>query len=79
MNTEVIAKEQLSQIISKLERLEQDKADVMEDIKSVMQEAKSHGYDVGTLRKVLRIKKMDQNKRQEQEELLDLYIGALGI
>lgn len=79
MSAEVITKEQLSQFISKLEKLEQDKADVMEDIKSVMQEARSHGFDVSTIRKVLKIKKMDQDKRQEQEELLELYMGALGI
>jgi uncharacterized protein (UPF0335 family) len=79
MSSEVITKEQLSLFIDKLEKLEQNKADLMEDIKSVMKEASSHGFDIGTLRKILKIKKMDQDKRQEQEELLELYMGALGI
>ncbi|MGV2433083.1 MAG UNVERIFIED_CONTAM: DUF2312 domain-containing protein [Rickettsiaceae bacterium] len=75
----VIAKEHLSQIINKLERLEADKLAVMEDIKEVCLEAKSNGFDIVTIKKILKIRKMDQNKRQEEEELLDLYMGALGM
>ncbi len=51
----------------------------MEDIKEVCLEAKSNGFDIVTINKILKIRKMDQNKRQEEEELLDLYMGALGI
>jgi uncharacterized protein (UPF0335 family) len=75
----VIAKEHLMQIINKLERLEADKLAVMEDIKEVCLEAKSNGFDIVTIKKILKIRKMDQNKRQEEEELLDLYMGALGM
>lgn len=77
--TEIFTKEQLLQIISKLEKLEQDKANIMEDISEVCKEARSHGFDVATIKKVLKIRKMDQGKRQEQEELLELYLNALDI
>lgn len=65
MNSEVFTKEQLVQIVSKLEKLEQDKANIAEDIKEVCGEARSHGFDVATIKKVMKIKKMDQDKRQE--------------
>ncbi len=74
-----ITKEHLVQIINKLERLEADKAAVGEDIKEVCLEAKSNGFDVMTIKKILRIRKMDKNTRQEQEELLDLYMSTLGM
>lgn len=77
MNSHAITKEHLQQFIGKLERLEADKAAVMEDIKNVCIEAKSNGFDVKTIKQVLKIRKMDDNKRQEQEELLELYLGAL--
>lgn len=79
MSQEVFTKEQLMQVISKLEKLEQDKANVAEDIKDVCTEARSHGFDVATIKAVLKIRKMDQDKRQEQDELLDLYMSALGM
>jgi uncharacterized protein (UPF0335 family) len=74
-----ITKEHLQQIISKLERLESDKSGVMEDIKEVCAEAKANGFDIQTIKKIIRIRKMDDQKRQEQEELLELYMGALGM
>jgi uncharacterized protein (UPF0335 family) len=66
-------------IIERLERLDEDKAAVMADMKEVFLEAKGEGYDVKTLRKVLRISKMDKAKRQEEEAILDLYLSALGL
>jgi uncharacterized protein (UPF0335 family) len=51
----------------------------MSDMKEVFAEAKGEGYDVKTLRKVLRISKMDKAKRQEEEAILDLYLSALGL
>jgi uncharacterized protein (UPF0335 family) len=74
-----ITKEHLMQIINKLERLEADKTAVGEDIKEVCLEAKSNGFDIMTIKKILRIRKMDESKRQEQEELLELYMSALGM
>ena len=79
MNSQVIAKEHLQQVIGKLERLEADKATIMEDIKNVCAEAKSNGFDVKTIKQIMKIRKMDDNKRQEQEEILELYLGALGM
>lgn len=79
MNQEVFTKEQLIQLISKLEKLELDKANIAEDIKEVCAEARSNGFDVATIKKVIKIRKMDQEKRQEQDELLALYLNALDM
>ena len=68
----------LRTILERLERLEEDKAAVAGDIKEVFAEAKGEGYDVAVLRKVLRIRKQDKAKRQEEEAILDLYLSALG-
>jgi uncharacterized protein (UPF0335 family) len=73
------AQGRLRGIIERLERLDEDKAAVMADMKQVFAEAKGEGYDVKTLRKVLRISKMDKAKRQEEEAILDLYLSALGL
>ena len=65
-------------IVERLERLEEDKQAVMTDMKEVFAEAKGEGYDVKVLRKVIRIRKQDKAKRQEEEAILDLYLSALG-
>ena len=65
--------------IERIERLEEDKKQVSEDIKDVYAEAKGTGYDVKILRKVVSIRKQDRDKRREEEEVLDLYLAALGI
>ena len=72
------AQTQLKTIVERIERLEQEKAEVAEQIKEVFAEAKGNGYDVKTLRKVVRIRKQDRAKRQEEEALLDLYLSAIG-
>ncbi len=72
------AQGRLRTIIERIERLEEDKKAVMEDMKEVFAEAKGEGYDVKTLRKVIRLRKQDKAKRQEEEALLDLYLSALG-
>lgn len=72
------AQGRLRTIMERLERLEEDKQAVMADMKEVFAEAKGEGYDTKTLRKVLRIRKMDKAKRQEEEAILDLYLSALG-
>lgn len=72
------AQGQLKSIIERIERLEQEKAEVAEQIKEVFAEAKGNGFDVKTLRKVVRIRKQDRAKRQEEEALLDLYLSAIG-
>ena len=73
-----IAADRLRSFIERVERLEEDKAAVMNDTKEVYDEAKGDGYDVETLRQVVRIRKMDRADRQEQEAMLDLYLAALG-
>jgi uncharacterized protein (UPF0335 family) len=72
------AQGRLRSIIERLERLDEDKQAVMLDMKEVFAEAKGEGYDVKALRKVLRLRKMDRAKRQEEEAILDLYLSALG-
>ena len=72
------AQGRLRSIIDRLERLEADKAAVALDLKEVFAEAKGEGYDVKVLRKVLRLRKQDKAKRQEEEAILDLYLSALG-
>jgi len=72
------AQARLQTIIERLERLEEDKQAVMTDIKEVFAEAKGEGYDVKILRKVIRIRKQDKAKRQEEESITDLYLSALG-
>ncbi|THD77215.1 MAG: DUF2312 domain-containing protein [Phenylobacterium sp.] len=72
------AQAQLKSIVERIENLETEKAEVVEQIKEVFAEAKGNGYDVKTLRKVVRIRKQDRAKRQEEEAILDLYLSAIG-
>ncbi|HEX2561223.1 DUF2312 domain-containing protein [Phenylobacterium sp.] len=72
------AQTQLKSIIERIERLEQEKAEVAEQIKEVMAEAKGNGFDTKILRKVIRLRKQDRATRQEEEAILDLYLSALG-
>ena len=73
------AKDQLRSIIERIERLEEEKQALADDIKEVYAEAKANGFDTKTLRTVIRIRKQDTSERQEQEALLDLYLQALGM
>lgn len=68
----------LRSVVERLERLEEDKQAVMADMKEVFAEAKGEGYDVKTLRKVIRIRKQDKAKRAEEQAILDTYLIALG-
>ena len=72
------AQGRLRSLVERLERLEEDKQAVMLDMKEVFAEAKGEGYDVKILRKVIRIRKQDKAKRQEEDAILDLYLSALG-
>jgi uncharacterized protein (UPF0335 family) len=76
--THTEAQGRLKSLIERIERLEEDKAAVMGDLKEVYGEAKGEGFDVKILRKVVRLRKQDVAKRQEEEALLDLYISAIG-
>ncbi|MCG8447631.1 MAG: DUF2312 domain-containing protein [Hyphomicrobiales bacterium] len=74
-----IAREQLRGYVTRIEKLEEEKATIAEDLKQVYAEAKALGFDTKTLRTVIRIRKQDQNERREQEAMLDLYLHALGM
>lgn len=65
--------------IERIERLEEDKKQVSEDIKDVYAEAKGTGYDIKIVRKIVSIRKQDKDKRREEEEILELYMTALGM
>ncbi len=74
-----IARDQLRSIVERIERLEEEKQALADDIKEVYAEAKANGFDTKTLRAIIRLRKQDTNERQEQEALLDLYMQALGM
>jgi uncharacterized protein (UPF0335 family) len=72
------AQGQLKTIVERIERLEEDKANVAADLKEVYAEAKGNGFDTKILRKVVRYRKQDRAKAMEEEALLDLYLSAIG-
>lgn len=74
-----VARDQLRSFVERIERLEEEKKTVADDIKEVYGEAKSMGFDTKVLRKVISIRKQDQNERMEQEAVLDTYLHALGM
>jgi len=74
-----VARDQLRSIVERIERLEEEKKTIADDIKDIYGEAKSNGYDVKVLRKLIAIRKQDQNDRLEQEAILDTYLHALGM
>jgi uncharacterized protein (UPF0335 family) len=74
-----IAGDQLQSVIERIERLEQDKADIAQDIKDVYAEAKGNGFDTKIIRKIISMRKRSEADRQEEEAMLDLYMSALGM
>ena len=72
------AKDKLKQVVSKIERLEEEKKEVGSQIKDVYSEAKAMGYDTKALRQVIRFRKTDRQEREEQQAILDTYLLALG-
>jgi uncharacterized protein (UPF0335 family) len=77
--SEVIAIEQLKQYVAKIEKLEQEKSELAEEIKDVFLAAKSNGFDVRGLREVLKLRKLDRAKLAEQDSILELYRQALDL
>ncbi|MDI4659132.1 DUF2312 domain-containing protein [Xanthobacter autotrophicus] len=73
------AKEQLKSFIERIERLEEEKKAIADDIKDVFAEAKANGFDVKALRAILKIRKEDAEERKELEAIVELYLQALGI
>jgi uncharacterized protein (UPF0335 family) len=78
-SAEGVAADELKQFIERLERLEEEKAGIMGDIKEVFAELKGRGFDAKAVRTILRIRKQDHSERQEQEAILELYLQALGM
>ena len=73
------AKEQLKAVVERVERLEEEKKAIADDIKDVYAEAKAHGFDVRALRTIVRLRKQDNDERKEQEAILETYMHALGM
>jgi uncharacterized protein (UPF0335 family) len=74
-----VAAGQLKAIVERIERLEEEKKEVAEQIKEVYAEAKGNGFDAKTLRKVVALRKKPAEERSEEEAMLDLYMHALGM
>jgi len=72
------AQGQLKSVVERIERLETEKAEISEQIGKVYNEAKGNGFDVKVLKKVVRLRKQDRAKRQEEDAILDLYLSAIG-
>ena len=79
MSTENVSAEQLRLFIERIERLEEDKKGIADDIKDVYAEAKGTGFDTKTMKAIVRLRKMEKAARQEAEALLDTYKTALGL
>ncbi|MCG2840731.1 DUF2312 domain-containing protein [Sandaracinobacter sp. RS1-74] len=79
MSSENVSAEQLKLFIERIERLEEEKRGVADDIKDTYAEAKANGFDVKTMRAIVRLRRMDNNARQEMEALLETYKAALGL
>ena len=73
------AKDQLKAFVERIERLEEEKKALSDDIRDVYAEAKGNGFDVKSLRVVVRLRKQDINERKEQEAILETYLHALGM
>ena len=74
-----VAAERLTSFIERLERLEDEKRDVGDQIKEVFAEAKGEGFDIKIMRQLLKLRRMKPHDRSEQEELLEVYKAALGM
>ena len=74
-----VSAEQLRLFIERIERLEEEKKGIADDVKDVYAESKGQGYDTKTMRSIIKLRAMDKNARMEQEALLETYKTALGL
>ena len=79
MAVESVAQDQLRAFVERIERMEEEKRAIADDIKEIYAEAKGNGFDTKVLRQIVRIRKQDHAERMEQEALLELYMAALGM
>jgi len=77
--SDAVAPDLLKAFVERIERLEEEKASIAGDVKEVYAEAKAQGFDAKILRKVVALRKRDGAERREEEEILDLYLQALGM
>jgi uncharacterized protein (UPF0335 family) len=77
--SESIAADELRLLIERIERLEEEKKGIADDIRDVYSEAKSRGYDAKIMRQIVRLRKMETHDRQEMEAILDTYKAALNL
>jgi uncharacterized protein (UPF0335 family) len=77
--SDTVSAEQLRLFIERIERLEEEKKGIADDIKDVYAEAKSTGFDVKTMRTIVRLRKMEKHHRDEADALLETYRNALGL
>ncbi len=75
----MVAKDQLRSIVERIERLEEEKKAIADDIRDVYGEAKANGFDTKVLRQVVSLRKKDLSEREEQDAIRDLYLSALGM
>lgn len=75
----MVAKDQLRSIVERIERLEEEKKAIADDIRDVYGEAKANGFDTKVLRQVVSLRKKDLSEREEQDAIRDLYLNALGM
>jgi len=74
-----VSGERLRQYISRIEKLEEEKGDIADNIRDTYADAKSNGFDPKIMRQVIKLRKMDVQERQEQENVLDVYLHAMGM
>lgn len=73
------AKDQLKAFVERIERLEEEKKTISDDIRDVYAESKANGFDTKALRQVVKLRKQDANERNEQQAVLETYMHALGM
>lgn len=78
-DVENVSGQRLKSYLDRIDRLEEEKKGIADDIKDIYAEAKGVGFDVKAIRQLVKLRKMDQNKRHEEEEILELYKSAVGL
>jgi uncharacterized protein (UPF0335 family) len=79
VSSDSVAQDQIRAFIERIERMEEERKVISDDIKEIYAEAKGNGFDTKVLRQIIRIRKQDSSERMEQEALLELYMAALGM
>lgn len=79
VSSDSVAQDQIRAFIERIERMEEEKKAIADDLKEIYAEAKGNGFDTKVLRQLIRIRKQDASERLEQEALLELYMAALGM